>query len=82
MILMPVRKRKTWTGRVYLGRDENRRQEFHWVGRFASKRERDDAVARARAEKPWEEKSASAMTCGEWADRYLDRYERLVDKGE
>ena len=37
-----------------LGRDENGQQQFHWVGRFATTRERDDAVARARTERPWD----------------------------
>ena len=67
-------KRKTWVGRVFIGRDENGRQLFHWVGRFPTKRERDDAVAKARTERPWEVKPASATTCDEWTDRYLTRY--------
>jgi integrase len=41
-------KRKRWTGRIYLGRDENGKQRFHWVGRFGTRRERDQAVAEAR----------------------------------
>jgi integrase len=44
-------KRKTWTGRVYIGRDpETGKQLFDWVGRFDTKRERDAAVAERRRE--------------------------------
>src|SRR5262245_5077359 len=74
---MPARKRKTWPGRVFIGRDEHGKQLFHWVGRFDTKRERDDAVAKARTEKPWLATAPAQMTCEEWADRYLKRYERL-----
>ena len=73
---MPAKKRKTWSGRVYLGRDENGQQQFWWVGRFATKRERDDAVAKARTEKPWKTAPGpDEMTCEEWADRWLHRME-------
>jgi integrase len=37
-----------WQGRIYLGRDDNGDQRYHWVGRFAKKKERDEAVARER----------------------------------
>lgn len=73
---MPAKKRKTWPGRVYLGRDENGRQRFWWVGRFATRRERDDAVARARTERPWETAPApDEITCDQWAERSLARME-------
>jgi hypothetical protein len=73
---MPAKKRKTWPGRVYLGRDDSGRQQFWWVGRFATKRERDDAVARARTQRPWETAPApDEMTCEQWADRFLARME-------
>jgi integrase len=73
---MPAQKRKTWKGRVYLGRDENGRQQYWWVGRFETKRERDDAVARARTERPWEiAPGPDELTCDEWADRFLQRME-------
>jgi integrase len=62
---------------VYTGRDENGQQQFHWVGRFPTKRERDDAVAKARTEKPWLQTPSHQMTCEEWAQRYLARYGRL-----
>jgi integrase len=61
---------------VYLGRDENDRQQFWWVGRFATRRERDDAVAQARTERPWETAPApDEATCDEWTDRFLQRME-------
>jgi integrase len=73
---MSSSKRKTWSGRVSLGRDASGKQVIYWVGRFATRRERDDAVARARVEKPWEVRAASEMTGNDLADRYLERYER------
>jgi integrase len=60
---------------VYLGRDRDGRQQFYWVGRFQTKRERDDAVARARTDRPWEAAAADETTCDEWADRFLARME-------
>jgi integrase len=73
---MPPRKRRPWTGRVYLGRDEHDQQQFHWVGRFATKRERDDAVARARIERPWErEQGSTVMTVREYVADVLGRME-------
>ena len=73
---MPRRKPKSWPGRVYLGRDENGQQQFYWVGRFATRRERDDAVAKARTERPWETAlGPDEPTCDEWADRFLTRME-------
>jgi integrase len=73
---MPARKGRTWTGRVYLGRDEDGKTLYHWVGRFATKRERDDAVARAKVERLWEQDAEpETPTCDEWADRFLARME-------
>jgi integrase len=64
-------KRKTWVGRVHLGGGR-----YHWVGRFPTKRERDDAVAKVRAEKPWEKDAApEEWTVDAWADRFLARME-------
>jgi integrase len=72
---MPARKR-TWTGRIYLGQKPDGRQNWHWVGRFATRRERDHAVAKARTERPWEAEPIPAqMTCDQWADRLLERME-------
>lgn len=69
---MSTRKR-SWPGRIYIGRDQEGRQEFWWVGRFGTKRERDAAVAEARTTKPWLADPAT-MTCDELADRYLVWY--------
>ena len=73
---MPARKRKTWPGRVYLGLKEDGTQDLHWVGRFATRRERDDAVARARTERPWErEQNSAAMAVAAYVDDMLSRME-------
>jgi integrase len=74
---MSTQKRKTWPGRVYIGRDEHGKQQFWWVGRFPTKRQRDDAVAEARTTKPWVATPPQEMTCEQWTQRYLARYERL-----
>src|SRR3954469_11661379 len=74
---MSTRKR-SWPGRIYIGRDQDGRQAYWWVGRFGTKRERDDAVAEARTTKPWlnaGQLQAAEMTCRQWADRMLDRME-------
>lgn len=68
-------KRKQWTGRVYLGRDQDGKQRFHWVGRFPTRRERDEAVAEARVLLR-RGGSPSLPTCDEYVDRYLAEYER------
>jgi len=68
--------RKRWTGRIYLGRDSESKQVFHWVGRFATKRERDDAVADARV-RLRRGGSLELPTCDEYVDRYLAEYERI-----
>jgi integrase len=73
---MPARKPRTWIGRVYLGRDDDGKTLYHWVGRFDTRRERDTAVAKAKVERPWERDAApDAPTCNEWADRFLARME-------
>lgn len=66
--------KKTWVGRVYLGRDKDGKQEFRWVGRFSTKRERDDAVAKARVELQHER--VELPTVDEYVDRYLADYGR------
>jgi integrase len=43
-----VSKANRWQGRIYLGRDEDGKQQFHWVGRFRTRKERDEEVARER----------------------------------
>jgi integrase len=74
-------KPKQFEGRLYLGRDENGREQYEWVGRFEKKDERDRAVMRRRIEREQEAEdakrpAAERITCVEWADRYLARYER------
>lgn len=69
--------RRTYVGRIYLGLEDGK-QKFHWVGRFSTKRERDDAVAEARVTKPWLNPGGSAVTtrdCRGWAGRMVDRME-------
>jgi integrase len=63
-------KRKRYVGRVYLGHGKR-----HWVGRFATRKERDDAVARAKVELSCA-RDVSALTCDAWVERYVARYER------
>jgi integrase len=70
-----TQKRKRWLGRVYLGLDSDGRQQFHYIGRFDTKRERDIAKARALVDRPWEKAAPGQRTCNEWADRFLDRME-------
>jgi hypothetical protein len=41
-------KKKEWSGRIYLARDDEGKQRFHWVGRFKTRRERDERVAEER----------------------------------
>jgi integrase len=67
-------KKRSWPARIYIGRDEHGKQQFWWGGRFPTKRQRDDAVARARTDKPWLI-DPERMTCGELIDRYLLWYE-------
>jgi integrase len=50
-----VARKKTWVGRIPIGSEIDpetgrRKQKFHWVGRFPTKRERDEAVEKAKAE--------------------------------
>jgi integrase len=68
-------KKKRWEGRIYLGRDDDGKQQFHWVGRFDTKRERDDAVAEARV--GLKRGGAGALpNCDDYVKRYLADYER------
>jgi hypothetical protein len=70
------RERKTWEGRVFLGRDQDGKQQYWWVGRFSTRRERDDAVALARSERPWERPEGStAPTVAEYVADTLARME-------
>jgi integrase len=72
---MSSKKRRSWLGRVYLRRDEDGTQQYHYVGRFATKRERDDAVARARIERPWEREQSAAMLVADYVADVLERME-------
>lgn len=67
--------KRTWSGRRYLGRDEDGKQLFEWLGRFDSKRERDEAVTLARLEA---KKGGSPVLpdCDAYVDRYLADYAR------
>ena len=77
---MAARNGKRWIGRVYLGTDETGRQLWDWVGRFATKRERDNAVAKRKLELAGEIEQAKRppgerVTCDEYADETLARME-------
>lgn len=81
-------KPKTFEGRLYLGRDESGREQYEWVGRFATAKERDDAVNRRRWERESEDAHAKLppgerIACADYADRYLTRMESgaLLTKG-
>jgi len=63
------RSRKTYAGRVYLGHGR-----YHWVGRFSTKKARDDAVAAARVE--LRQGVPETITVGRWAETFLARYRR------
>jgi hypothetical protein len=58
---------------LYLGRDESGREQYEWVGRFATVKDRDEAVMRRRLEREVEAAAAKMpagerITCGEYAD--------------
>src|SRR5829696_6729782 len=81
-------KPKTFEGRLYLGRDESGRERYEWVGRFATEKERDEAVMRARIAREVAAAAAKLppgerITCAEYADEYLARMGdgRLTTKG-
>jgi integrase len=86
-----VSAKKKWQGRIFLGRDENGKQQYHWVGRgYRTRKERDEAVARERVRLETEGcecKGCKAMgnrgpsrsslpTVGEQVDRYLADYKK------
>lgn len=69
--------KKKWIGRVYLGRDENGKQLIHWVGRFDTKRERDEAVVLERRRlREGAEAATTLPTCEAYVERYLAEYDR------
>jgi integrase len=78
---MPASKPKQVEARLYLGRDESGRERYEWIGRFPTVKERDAAVMRRRVEREQETAHAKLpagerITCAQWVDRYLVRYER------
>jgi hypothetical protein len=66
--------KKQYLGRIYIGRDDDGKQEFEHVGWFEKKKERDIAVAKAKARRGAIEKLIPK--CDEYVDRYLKEYER------
>ncbi len=66
--------KKQYLGRIYIGRDDDGKQEFEHVGWFERKKERDIAVAKAKAARGAVE--ARIPTCDEYVDRYLRDYAR------
>jgi integrase len=86
---MPPKKAKTYTARLYLGLDADGREQYEWIGRFPTKRERDEAVMRRRIEREADAAAArlpagERTTCAEYAAEYLDRMEAgaLLTKGD
>jgi integrase len=67
-----------WEARVYIGRDDANKQVFEWVGRFDTKRERDDAVRARRDELA--AASPEFLTVEEEVVAYLDWYEEHFPK--
>ena len=61
------RKPKSYQGRVHLGQ-----QRYHWLGRYRTIKERDDAVALAKVERPWEQ-ADPGDTVDALAGRMLNR---------
>jgi hypothetical protein len=73
-------KRRTYEALVYLGCDQNGRQQYDWVGRYATKKQRDAAVAKRKLELAGEIAQAKLppaerITCGEYADDTVARME-------
>lgn len=68
-------QKKRYLGRIYLGRDENGKQLFEHVGSFAKKKDRDIAVAKAKAALG-AESSSEIPRCDHYVDRYLRDYAR------
>lgn len=62
-------------------RQDGRQRVLWYGGYFRTQRERDDAVARARIERPWDVRPASQMTGDEVADAYLADYAKRPGTG-
>lgn len=66
--------RKSYEGRIYLGRDpDTGKQLFEFVGHFKKKKERDQAVAEAKAKRSLEV-VGELPTCAEYVKSYLRDY--------
>ncbi len=72
-----AKRRKQYEARIYLGRDENGKQRFDYIGRYDRKRDRDRAVRKAREDREAEEGRAPFPRCDEYVDRYLAEYADL-----
>ena len=57
-------------GRIYLGEDADGKQLYRWVGRFPTKRERDEAVKVEREHLAWEG-AQQLPNCEEYFERFL-----------
>lgn len=60
-------KPKKYVARIYLGDGQ-----YRWVGRYTTRKERDDAKAEARTK--LKQHDPAKMTVGEYADRFLRDY--------
>jgi integrase len=67
--------KKKYLGRIYLGLDDDGKQQFEHVGWFAKKKERDTAVAKAKTAKGTVPSSGIPL-CDEYVDRFLADYGR------
>lgn len=70
-------RRKQYEARIYLGRDENGKQRFEYIGRFDRRRDRDRVLRKAKEEREGREARVPLPLCDEYVDRYLAEYERL-----
>lgn len=68
-------KAKPYSGRIYIGRDENGKQLFQWVGRFEKKKERDKAVEEAKEARRNGGGSGTIPLCDKYVKRYIEEYE-------
>ena len=83
--------KKQWSGRIYLGRNGKGKQCFHWVGRFDTRKARNEGIADELARLKREGCDCDACvqmgafrasgrselpTCDAYVDRYLADYKR------
>lgn len=69
------KSKKQYLGRIYIGRDENGKQIFEHVGWFDKKKERDDAVAKAKTERVAKAIASNEIPiCDVYVDRFLAEY--------